>query len=479
MLTQRHIQSFLKMITVAKAQLIDFKPACWAHQIEARLALFYMEQYLLSQGKDIEKEWIVFFKGRWDNALVNTDTQYLHDLTNPANQACIAIARELGKILNVSYLGLLMPSLLDVPASDYTTSSYMENDLLWHDLILSDCNTRIIHIPDVLENAQEDGLLKHNSLRFGQAIPLSESEQSRLLSRDVTVKAHYDALKARIAFKLNGDTVGAALARLIHGLRDGGVQGSGKEKDSGAEANEAIMVFHEYLETLDPTIKKQLLEAHTFDRYTGPRPEAYSVEMLWGRLARPDHTDYTETIFCVQIIATRLEDILNQNTWLFDLVSYWGDAPTKLSELNADVMESRVIMNTALPLLKTHPGYGDSRDVGLLSTLVKIIKENRDFILCKEDAVYFAKQHAILMSRDQDTTSIASLLRQINVDYDKTFISEILGELTVDEREKFERATAPGVESLRFAKEDPPCFFQRKRADSKDESSERKHARIF
>ena len=435
MLTPHHIQSFLRIITVAKAQLID--------------------------------------------VIMNTDIQYLHDFTHPANQACIAIARELGKILDVSYLGLLMPSLFGVPSSEYTTSSYIEDDLLLHDLILSDCNTRIIHIPDVLENAQEDGVLKHNSLRFGQPLPLSGSEQRRLLSRDVTVKANYDALKARRAFKLDGDTVGAAFARLIHGLREGGARKSGTEHDSGAEANEAIMAFHEYLETLDPAIRKQLLEAHKFDRYTRDTPEALSVDMLWGRLARPEKANYRDSMYCVQIIADRLEEILNQNTWLYDLVSYWGDAPTKLSELNADVIESRIRMNTALPLLKTHFCYGDSGDLGLLSILVQVIKKNRDFILCKDDVVYFAKQHAILMSQNQDTTNIVLLLKQITVNYDKTFISALLDELTVDEREKFERATATGAEGFSFEKEDRPYFFQRKRDESKDETSERKHARIF
>ena len=471
MLTQTYIDLFLKTIALAKMQMESYSSRSWLYHIEARFTLFCLERYLLSPSMNIEHDLIEFFKRRWKNALINTDIQYLHDVTNPANQACVNIARALGKLLDRPYLGLLMPTLLEVSAADYTTSSYIEDDLLLTDLILNDSNNRIIHLSDVLANAQVDGILKYNFLVKDKVKTLSETEKSRFLSRDSTVGAHYQALKIRVEFKVEGDTVGAALTRLIQGLRDGGSKKTKQEEDSGHLANQAIVEFHEYVETLDATIREQLMKASKYDRFGAARPELLTVETLWGKLSCDKQYKFQSTHFCVELIANGFEEILKENPWLYDLVSYWGDASTTLSELNAAVVETRAIMESALPHLEQHVCYGEARDSILLNTILEEISVNHNFLLSKDDVVYFVKQYVLLVNQQQNIIKISEVLKQIAKSYPEIFMPGVLDKLDGNEKRCFRALTGIGIADLEF--EDPAlphCFFQRKRLVDQDSS---------
>ena len=239
---------------------------------------------------------------------------------------------------------------------------------------------------------------------------------------------------ARIAFKLNGDTVGAAIMRLIQGLRLGGSRGrrGGSEESSGAIANEAIIEFHEYLETLDETIRRQLMTASKIDRFKALASEDMTIEKLWDRLTCDKMSKYRDTIYCVELIADRLDEILKENAWLYDLVSYWGNAPTSLSELNEDVIETRALMTTALPLLEQHPYYGAIGDDRLSETLAYKLTITPGFLLGREDILYFMQQYTAINSPAQK--QLRALLTHITKTHLDADISAAIDGLEVKQR---------------------------------------------
>ncbi len=463
MLTQKQIEQFLNAVSSAKMQMDGFAPTSWLHHLEARFTLFCLEGHLRRPTMTVENDLILFLKARWEKVLINTNIQYLHDFTNPANQACISIARGLGIILNDSYLGFLMPTLFLVKSQDYTTSPYIDNDLLLHDLVLSDCNTRIIHLPDVLDCSQEDGILKHNSLVLNKIKILSPSEQNRLLSRHPTVNTYYDALKARVDFKISGDTVGAALTRLIQGLRDGGEKKTRKADNSGAAANQAVVEFYEYMETLDDAIKVQLMNATKYDRYKGAKPELLSIESLWHSLTCHKENKFKDVTFCVESIANSLEEILVENPWLYNLLSYWGEAPTTLSELNTSILETKVLMETALPFLEKHPCYVEGDNMVLIYALLDAIQSNQNFPLLVNDVASFVKQYEFFLKEKQNVTLISVVLKQISKSYPHGFMLEVLEKLDIHEKKSFKMLTGFLSDSVDFRKPELPTFFHKKR----------------
>lgn len=450
MLTEHTIQTFLERVRTSELQLSTYKPSSQLYHLEARYALFYLRALLSSRHQDVDAALLAFFTGR-SKIMSNRDIHYLHDFMNPANSACISIAHELGRLKSSPYLAILLPSLCDVPKESYLTSSYTDEVLL-SDIVLSDSNTRIIHIPDVLDFSQEDGRLKHNSLFLGKTRVLTASEQERCLSRHKTVRDAFDALQARVRFKLYGDTVGAAINRLIQNLRNGGVKKKGHKADldSGDAANEGILEFHEYLQTLAPAIRQQLMSASKFDRFGQATPEVLSIGMLWDRLARPEEKDYTkktyeQTIYCVELIASRLEEVLNENPNLYDLMSYEGEALMSVAKINADVIETRDAMSIALPSIESHACYGQAKDEELCIELTGIILSARDFYLNKDDIVYFAKQYMAFINRGGSDSAIGHLLRHVRQSHGSDLIGEAITELSVEERAAFIRLTGYGL----------------------------------
>ena len=446
MLSKHTIDALLGHVYSAQRQLDTYKPSTQLYHLESRYTLFRLSEILKFRYHDTESALVSFLKCRAD-IVKSRDIHYLHDFVNPANMACISVARELSRIRGTPYLGLLMPSLLDISTDSYLTSSYSE-DVLLPDIILSDCNTRIIHIRDVLDCSQDDGWLKHNSLFLGEIKKLSPSEINRFLSRDKTIQDTYDALLSRVNFKLYGDTVGAALKRLIQSLRAGGVKAKGLnvDYDSGREANEGILVFHEYLETLDPEIRLQLMSASKFDRYrpNQPSPETISIGMLWQQLARPKEANYADSTYCVELTADGLEEVLAENPGLYELVSYSGGAAASLSDLNAAVTATKKVMDIALPTLQKHACYGDAKNDELCIELAGIFEARKDFVLDKDDIVYFVKQFYAFIAR-KDPSVIGSLLKHIRASYKSALIYEALAEVTREERRAFIHLTGYGV----------------------------------
>lgn len=456
MLSQPIRQEFLLQLDIE----IQHFGAAWfesrLHHLEARYTLFCLKQCLSTYSRNHEKEIMEIFAARWKR-IQDSDAQYLHDFTNPANRACIAMATRLGGLLRRPYLTLLMPSLLVVNPSAYITYSYTD-PLNLHELILSDCNQRLISLPDVLDFAQEDALLKHNSLFDEEQKLLSVTERERLLSRHPIIRTTYEALNARMIYKYHGDTVGAALKRLIEGLRAGGrwSRGPAHEYDSGREANEAVFDFHQYLTTLDDEVRTKLMSASKFDRYDNDQqPTWLTIEILWGRLARLNGTDFTQTIFCVEIIANQLEEILNENPGLYDLLSYQGSATQNMSALNEAVHNARVAVNRALASLQKHPSYGLSGDKKLCSKLLTQIERehHREFSFHTDDIVYLIRQYIIDLNQRKHGVKkavVARTLTEIVDMYQSRLINEVIKNLSDEEQQPFLKLTGFNPQPYRF-----------------------------
>ena len=470
MLTKATIDAFLKLLSSESRKLADDKLASRLHYLEARYTFSQLKQILSHRRHLIDEATLIdCFKERWER-IQHSDIQYLHDLTNPANLACSGIARELGDILHVPYLTLLMPSLLAIKVSEYTTSSYAD-DLHLYEIILSDDNRGIIHIPDVIDNAQEDGILKHNYLSDGRVAKLSQREQDRALSRHKAVAKAHEALMHRVDFKLCGDTVGAALNRLIQGLYKGGVRGNGFELESGGDANTAIVAFSNYMETLADEIRTTLLEAGKFDRFRFEHddPEWISVGDLWETLTQPQFEDDNEDIegeqsvnYCVELIADPLAEILEDNSFLYDLVSYEGDAAADLSQLSVAVTQTRISMQDALPTLQKQSYYGAVGDDAVCFKLLIQLEKDKSFSLHKDDIVYVAEKYASFAKQGVHhpmVSVLARLLIYITKDYDSRFVSDALAGMSVLDRRQFFKLTGVGMDSFSVKPPESRGFF--------------------
>jgi hypothetical protein len=457
MLGPDQIADFLKKIQAAQEQLANDKSLLPLYNLEASLTLFQLKNVLSSthlRGEMLSGELIHILSRRWE-CIESMDIEYLHDFSNPANKVCITVAIELGKLLGKPYLSLLMPSLTYGRVADYISSFY-DDDLDLKDSVLSDCSRRIVSVSDVLSSAQVDGVLKHNSLFNGKAKKLSATEEARVLSRHSTVKDAYDALQARVKYKLHGDTVGAHLNRLISGLRAGGVRKAGSEMDSGSDANTAILEFAEYLETLAPETRAILMSAKKIDRFAvAMGAESMSVSQLWGRLARPKDAEYTSSIFCVEVIAGYLEEILTENPELYDLASYEGGEVSDLAKLEKDVTKAGEAMIKGLATVEKHACYGDRKDDTLRQELFRQIISIPLYPLTIADIVFIANNFAAIYPKKENFTLLRQyedMLVAIARYQSSEHIIQALNEVTAEAKGHFLRVT-------RFKEPAPPSHF--------------------
>jgi len=410
----------------AEATLKESPPQNLLYALEARFTLNYLKFKFQDPAFD-EEALMGFFNLRW-TMVQGTDLQYCHDLLHPANQALVKIAHELGSLLNRPYLTLLMPTLLQVPATSYITSSY-EMPLPLSEIVLNDQSNRIIHVPDVLDAAQEDGVLKHNSLFDGKVVNLSQGEMQKIMRRDVTIETLFQALKARIDFRVNGDTVGATVQRLIEGLREGGRSKNGTDLVAGVDSIIAIITFFEYLETLSDEVRAKLLTAEYVDRYRS-RQGGYShhdevvavtFESQWQKLirkhcfregARPLRRAVSFTagslddMPCVEQVATQLEKILGANTWLYKIPSYDGEPGSSLESFDKKVKDATEQMELALSVFQKQEFNGRLSDLQLGMHLVTWIKENVHMI-SSEDIVGLTTLYTL---REDESSQLSNLI---------------------------------------------------------------------
>lgn len=432
MLSKDAIKKLLTLSAQQEVALKSYNPASSLYKIEANLTIFIIKSILLNPPNDLDTQLTSILQKRW-KWIQDTNAQYLHDFTNPANTLCISVAHELSAATKKNYLCLLMPSLAEVGAEEYTSSSYMDDDVELKEIILSDGNKRIISVPDVLGSALNDGVLKHNSLFNQKAQELSFSEIPRLLSRHPSVQEAFDSITALVLFKLEGDTAGAALNRLIDGLRDGGAKRkttytvkhfNSTEFNSGMDANVAIAAFAEYLATLDAETRKQLMAAAKTDRDNENKITTNTVNTYWQRLAIPQLGARITTIYCVELVADGLEDILENNPGLYELVSCQGAPLVKFAQLNETVQRTQKVMLEQLATMQIHSGYPQSE--AHLERYLLIAIEKAKLPLGAAELKFIIQKHLAEPDNSDRNERISSIFKQRHCAADeyKTLSSE-------------------------------------------------------
>ena len=104
-------KTLLSQVHKGESELSFYEPISPLHHLEARYTLFCLRQILLSRDSLMSEHLLSHFTVRW-KAIRTFEIQYPDDSYNPANVACVAIAKNLSKVLSRSYLELLMPPML-------------------------------------------------------------------------------------------------------------------------------------------------------------------------------------------------------------------------------------------------------------------------------------------------------------------------------------------------------------------------------
>ena len=302
----REIES-IKLILTDQS---DVSPSEKFGQYENRLTIEQIESCLLSySGDELNESLRELLSTRWERIRnsYNSYTQSPHTLVNTL---CLDLAKKLSPLPEdadvIDELGprvgpyfLLMPSL--TASKDIYGSNI--HHLRLHQFILSDDGHLFIPIEACLYLASlsDEGELRHQVSESDVYPTLSMAEVERISGHSTQVTAYYNAIEKYNAKRLRGEDLGPQLHRLKRALLDGGVLAEGEELDSGSAANTGIAEFYAYWESLTPGTQQEY-----YDRYS-------HLQETLGRLFRPTDTDYLDTRYCVQLLANRIEAIVQQN----------------------------------------------------------------------------------------------------------------------------------------------------------------------
>lgn len=244
------------------AHLISDKPLSW-ERIEELITLIKFDDSQEHSYHEIVPEteltaWRKILEERWER-IKGTNLAYPYNINCRQNILCMILADMLQPCFNQSRFLLLMPDLNPQP-SIITGTDLMELQLSLTDFVLSDDKESFIEVKECVLTAVEDGILKHTHhlSDFGQPLPLSESEVHRVIHHSTEANALFAAIKKRYAFKHEGSTVGACINMLIEGLRAGGALRNGSEMNAGVNANIALLTFSEVYAALPEIVRTEL-----------------------------------------------------------------------------------------------------------------------------------------------------------------------------------------------------------------------------
>jgi len=253
-----------------------------------------------------------FLYDRWQR-IKGTDLIYSYATWHPTTLVCLKLAEVLAVTLNINKYTLLMPGVNTRNDAILVDLAEEENTQLHH-FVLDDTNTCIIEVVSCLDFAQEDGLLKHTVFFDGQAMPLNLTEKDHVINHSQETRDYFSVIQNMVSIKKYGISIGAHMQRLVDRLRQGGKRkaSDATEMRAGAKANEGIVEFSKFLETLAPNVKDKLFSC------SGRDLSIKNFGECWDRLSNPKGRA-EETIYCVEIIAGNIDTILNDNPWLFEV----------------------------------------------------------------------------------------------------------------------------------------------------------------
>lgn len=241
----------------------------------------------------------------------DTDIIAPHNSDSLLTTILLALAKQLATVSKLSKYEILLPS---ITVTEYEASSTFigDSDLELNDFVLNDDSTAIIEIFNCLTQASIQGELKHTYLIAGSTQFLSSTEKDRVINHSKESKAYWKAIQDRINITLKGENFGAVLYRLATNLRKGGVNGmrvggvGGTHENSGVDANIAIFNFFMWYNALNSEDRETLATYNAIQEY---------IDILQPKA----DADYSDTIYCVELMADGIEEELDKTPELFDI----------------------------------------------------------------------------------------------------------------------------------------------------------------
>lgn len=225
------------------------------------------------------------------------------------NDICISLARLCDPTATCS---LLMPTV-----SKEDIYGNRLDELSLGQFILSDDKTTFINLNDVIETAFTRSLASEDNIYLtttasGAARPLSPTEMRRLGSLRHSLDKICGQFREKGFFKRfldrNKDTLYNELVALRNGLRAGDVLHGGEEMSAGAAANQAIVQFREYYESLSKTRQAQI------SAYTGNgRTLGQIFDVIFRDPEQAAENDGSAVIYCMYLVGDQLEHIITEN----------------------------------------------------------------------------------------------------------------------------------------------------------------------
>lgn len=290
----------------------------WKNEIERIELLETYEELsaLIDRATKSDKEltaeecqpFIDFLANRWKR-IQQTDLAYTFDPHSPINQICWLLAERLSPVVNKEAVKLLM---FNIDLSDQMSGQDLYELKPWQFVLSDDVNNpRIIMVSDCLSFAKEDGVFKHTSLEDGQVKPLTESERARVIKHSPAATAFHEAAQQLRDYVKRDSSMYGYINRFIEKLRYGGAHGGrgGQEYIAGADANEGIFEFAEFLDKLTEDERRRLF-AMTAPRFRD------NIGTIWNRMKNPGvraNGEIQRTEFCVEVNAAELNTISREN----------------------------------------------------------------------------------------------------------------------------------------------------------------------
>jgi ankyrin repeat protein len=239
-----------------------------------------------------------FLHHHWQVIKQDYRLHYQYDPFFSFNAACLALAAFCAKGLNQSCASILYPDLLEATCR-ITGNSIVDLDTAPHlppllpTAVLSECGKYFIEIDVCFEEAIKNGdaVLRHTqkltTLENKHVMaPLSAKEIEIVTSHNRYAAKLYEAIKEMHRCQFASPTVGAWIAALIAGLRDGGAYSTslkfriGRANNAGLQANESILAFFNFIDSLPDAIREELQKM---------RSDRHSFDALMRSLSDRDH----------------------------------------------------------------------------------------------------------------------------------------------------------------------------------------------
>ncbi len=265
-----------------------------------------LNEYWIAPQSSVWKRMAVEFLQQRAERILNSSLCYTFHSDLPVNDLCITLAKLCDPL---SQNSLLMP---EVRKEDIYGNNLDELSL--GQFILTDDKLSFISLCDIVDTAFSRSVDVETNIYLtttaeGQSRALSNTEIQRL-------KTIYPRLE-KIRHQLNDkgfltwllqNNLYDELINLRNGLRDGDVNHEGHEMNAGAAANVAIVRFRQEYENWSEAKNKQVRAISANGRNLG---EIFDIIFRDPNQAR--HNKGLSVIYCMQLVGSRLEDILRAN----------------------------------------------------------------------------------------------------------------------------------------------------------------------